>query len=320
MKLGIVVVYLVNDEDEKLLDLHLGQIARHTSVPYTIYGCINRLLPKFRQKLEQHSRVKTFRFGATDLRGDLEHAFYLERLVKIAIEDGVSHVVILHVDSFPVSSAWVQGMAGKLSDSCALVAVRIDSEYWQGTNTACMLFHRDFYLKYNPRFLLSDKELSSTECEQYFEEIKQIYKSNECGGGFGFKIYLEGLSWLPMIKSNKGGDINPKIGSLYDDLIFHLGSASHSSQKHKESFGNMNQINGSLFDRISFSLLLFFRTIKKRLNRIIPKYVRHFLIPIGRVVWQYTFRLVKWRLLKNPDSYINYIRTGERDQLWNRYK
>jgi len=76
MKLGIVVVYLVKEEDEKLLDLHLTQIDKHTEMPYTIYGSVNRLLPKFRKKLEKHPKVKLCECPSMDLRSTREHTFY----------------------------------------------------------------------------------------------------------------------------------------------------------------------------------------------------------------------------------------------------
>ena len=43
MKLGLAVVYLVRDDSEPLLRIHLGRIRRHTTVPYVIYGVPLRL-------------------------------------------------------------------------------------------------------------------------------------------------------------------------------------------------------------------------------------------------------------------------------------
>ena len=58
MRIGIVVVYLVSERNEKLLDLHLAQIEKNTDGPYTIYACVNGLLPQFSKKLERDPHVR----------------------------------------------------------------------------------------------------------------------------------------------------------------------------------------------------------------------------------------------------------------------
>ena len=57
----------------------MSQIDRNTRVPYTIYGSVNRLAPKLRHHLETVPRVRTFELPATELRGGLEHAYYLDK-------------------------------------------------------------------------------------------------------------------------------------------------------------------------------------------------------------------------------------------------
>jgi len=209
VKLGILVVYLVNEDDEPLLDLHLNQIEETTRVPYTIYGSVNRLMPKFRWKLEQHPEVKICECPDTDLRGIYEHSYYLEYLTRAAIQDGVTHVVTLHVDSFPVRLGWAEKLAQKVSDICVFATI-------DPLNTACLFFPRDFYIRYQPTFLLSREDVSSPQCRQY---RKKYHVSRHSGIGYGFKAYTEGLSWYSLRESAKD---SADLCSIYGGLIFHV--------------------------------------------------------------------------------------------------
>ena len=107
MQLGIVVVYQASMEHAELFNIHLNQIDRCTDVPYTIYAAANRSTPEIRALLADRPRVRICNCPSTDLRGLWEHSFYLEELVKTAVEDGVTHIAVLHMDSFPILPGWV---------------------------------------------------------------------------------------------------------------------------------------------------------------------------------------------------------------------
>jgi hypothetical protein len=301
IKLGIVVVYLVKEDNERLLDLHLGQIEKCTRVPYAIYGSANRLLPKFRKKLEQNPRVKICECRHAHLTGIKEHSFYLEQLVNYAIEDGSSHIVVFHVDSFPISPGWFEKAYARLSESCVLVAIMNGENFDEKPHSSFMFFHRDFYLKYGPAFLLSGEEFSSRKYKEYCRKFNHIL---EGGVGYGFKIYSEGLSWYPLRRSNRGKD-HSIIGSIYDDIIFHLGAAQRNAKHHNKA------------------VLKFDSQFKRRLFSLFPESI------IGVLKWgllkpkmilyshifskdRKDFNAVRTQLLEDSESYINFLRTGER--------
>jgi len=337
MRLGIAVVYLVSKENERLLDLHLSQIERHTQVPYVIYGSVNRLLPQFRTKLERHPKVRLCECPGTDLRGSEEHSFYLERLVRTAIEDGATHVVTLHVDSFPIRLGWAEELAEKLSDSRPFAAPSYRAY------TACLFFHQDFYLKYQPTFLLSEVDRSS---ERYKEFCRKCEHIPDSGIGYCFKAFSEGISWYPLRESNKG---DPRFGffsTIYGDLVFHLSSAAYSEN-------DQSPKNAVILKKSSF---LPVRKLGEATRFLIPGRVRdrawnQIGIPICgmflRGVIQYSrnqrksaggiglrisknamgwvwnqfgisiiskpaFESVKSQLLEDPESYLNSLRSGKR--------
>ncbi|MCX6668305.1 MAG: hypothetical protein NTV25_00645 [Methanothrix sp.] len=154
MKLGIVVVYLVSEGFSRLLDIHLSRIARHTTVPYTIYASVNRLQPQLCQRLERDLHVKIIDCPTTPERGAEEHSYYLEHLIRAAVDDKASHIVTLHVDSFPIRTGWAEELAALLSDTCALVTI-------EHINTACLFVSREFYLKYEPHMMVTAEDRKS---------------------------------------------------------------------------------------------------------------------------------------------------------------
>jgi hypothetical protein len=312
MKLGIISNYLLREEDEKLLDLHLTQIEKYTDVPYTIYGTVNRLLTRDREKLERHPKVKICSCATTDLRGSEEQCYYLEHLVKEAIGDGSSHLVSLHVDSFPIRSGWAEELAGRLSESRVFAAVPY------GPYTACLFFHRDFYLKYRPTFELSDVELSSVKYHLFCKQVKHI---PHAGFGYFFKAYSEGLSWYPLKESNKGDAGYVFLCSLYDDFIFHLGTATFPNYDTPQSV-NLLRMRKWAWKRLWTPILRILLYSKKQQKALGAK---RFLIPrhLMSLCWKHFgfpwfFAPIFWdarkQLLENPESYLNYLRIGKRQK------
>ncbi len=289
MKLGIVVVYLVAEDDDKLLDLHLAQIQKHTSIPYIIYAGTNRLLPKFIARLQERPEVKICSLDSADLRNAAENSFYLEQLVKIAIDDVATHVVTLHPDSFPIRDGWAQKLSSEV-DGKAFATVD------RGPYTACLFFARDFYLNHQPHFLLSDAEHSSAAYEEFSRRHKHVVHS---GVGYLYRAFADGLRWHSLTESN----LKDAFGIVYDGLVFHL----HGNAR-------LDLVPpGLLNTRTSARMLLNMRAL---VRNVIPGRAR-------RVLWDNfgdsltlvdkpAMQLAKQKLLENPDAYFARMRVGKK--------
>ena len=310
MKLGIVVVYLVAEEDEDLLDLHLAQIEKHTQAPYRIYGSVNRLLPRFRAKLEGHAPMEICACPDTPLRGYEEHAYYLELLIEKAIDAGVTHVALLNVDSFPIRAGWEREMAGRLSPERVVCAVMRTENDDHKPHPSGMLFQRDFYLGLRPTILLSQEQLRSPEFARYRRDTDVVV---DTGIGYGFKLYSERLGWAPLERSNRAGD-HYIIGSMYGDLIFHLGGASREAKFHIRERQSIDaHRDRSWFSRSRARLIKF-------ASRFVPLGIRRKLRPLivprsTRLIQaqsQEAYDLARAELLRDPESFFSYLRSGTR--------
>jgi hypothetical protein len=300
MKLGIVVVYLFGEPNAMLLDLHLSQIEKHTQVPYTIYGSVNRLAAPHRQKLEKHSRVRVLECPATELRGGEEHAFYLDHLVEMAIQDGASHVISLHLDSFPIRPGWAKELASRLSPTCVLATI-------ERISTACLFFHRDFFLQHRPTFRLPVDERASSKYKAYIREWDPLQHT---GVGYGFKAYSEGLCWYYLKPSTEVTDPNA-FGRIYDDLVFHLRGATFLGERPAPRLGILRERNYGTFIDMAY----------RTTSAIIPVRAREFLktqfrTPIEQLIHRPRagtqrpqLELARQQLLKDPETYLDELRT-----------
>ena len=308
MQLGIVVVYQAIREDEELLKIHLNQIDRCTDVPYRIYATANRSIPEIRALLADRPRVRICNCPSTDLRGKEEHSFYLEELVKTAVEDGVTHIAILHMDSFPVLPGWVHYLADLINDTCVFVSI-------EPINTCILFFHRDFYVRFRPRFLLSPEELASPLFQAYSDRCHPLLHS---GSGYGYRAFTEGFSWhaLPTTSMTKEND----IGQVYGDLVFHLRRATYRGRERPTaplSDGMMRKLVNlwkitSRWSKAIVPAKLWYRIpwpakdFRESLNLFLEK------SEYERVKTE--MDLVKKRLYQDPEKYLQELR-GRKDHI-----
>jgi hypothetical protein len=233
MKLGILVVYLVAEEDERLLEIHLSQIEQTTSVPFRIYAAANRLLPRFREKIQRLPYLSICQIPTTTLRDSSEHSYYLDRLVQVAVDDGATCICTFHVDSFPVCAGWVEKITAEMRGNCVLAGAERDERMDSKPVTEFMIFTREFYLAHRPAFLLTENEMASFEYQRYLASCPHL---SDSGVGYGFKVWSQGLSWFPL--KPVGLDRERHIaGALYGNLIFHLGGTvqQHSARESASS-------------------------------------------------------------------------------------
>ena len=289
MKLGIVVVYLVAEDDEPLLDLHLAQIARCTQAPHRIYASANRLLPRFRQKIERVPCIQICDIPDTGLRGHFEHAYYLDRLVERAVDDGVTHVCTLHVDSFPVIRGWAIQVARKL-DACRVLASSLrDEKTHRKPSTDFMMFTREFYLAHRPTMLLPPEVMQSTEYQRYLAAFTNLPDS---GVGYGFKIWSEQLSWLALPRAAEV-DESYHFGSLFGGLVFHLGGAVRNYSKSKSTSGQV-RLAGMLGRMLPLAKKLAPTSLKNGARSTVES-----------VVVRPKFESAKAALLANPEAFLH---------------
>ncbi len=297
MKLGIAVVYAILPGDEELIDLHLRYIERCTRVPFTLYAAVSRLPSDVRERLAAKPYVRVCSIPTTDLRSSRENAYYLERLIATAIDEGSTHVATLHVDSFPIRDGWATDLATALSTDYSFAAIVRNESCDPKPMTAGLFFPREFYVRYEPSLLISNEEMQSATGRAY---IRQLVNPTESGSGYGFLAFEQELKWFPLLRSNAKAD-HYYFGSIHGDLIFHLGAAA--AERHDFTGAREWLRAGRVRRRAAFLLPT---AIKRLIKFVIPQRV---LFP-EHVIHKRAYASVRKSLMTNPEGYVHYLRTG----------
>jgi hypothetical protein len=301
MKLGLAVVYLVNEGDEGLLDLHLSQIARRTHVPYTCYAAVNRLTRGLRARVARAPHAAIVDIPTVSLRGTEEHSHYLERLIAAAVADGATHVATLHVDSFPVRDGWASELAAHLASGCVLAAATRAELGDAKPHPSLMFFSREFYLRYQPAMLVSRAERGSPEYRRYQSECRA---AEDTGIGYGFRLWREELAWHRLRRSN-AVDEHHAMAGIYGDVVFHLGAAVRG---HKVFYSDAVSADVGETKRKALHF-------GRRCLAALPQAWQDLIIrkAFGTHAANAAIQQeIKSRLLADPDGYVRYLRTGRR--------
>jgi hypothetical protein len=295
VKIGILVVYLVDDNNERLLDIHLDYINKNTKSTFNIYAGINLLLPRFKKKLANHNFIKSFHLdpyvGPDDPhRGTKEQTHYLEQLIELAYSDGITHIAIMHPDSFPIKYGWDKCFESLLNQEWTLI-----SNY--PAMSACMFFEIENYFKTNLSLLPKKEELKSDSWNNFQSQNKTPHLI-ETGMGMAYQIEQRVQTWYKMKKTNHR-QYHEYFAGIFDDMIFHLGSASEYKTRPIRNYYNKSisqKLRGKLADILPAKS-------KELIKNIVPAKV---LFPeIMRN--QNTFSDIRDNLLNNTDSFFKYL-------------
>jgi hypothetical protein len=304
MRLGIAVVYLVSEKNEPLLDLHLDRLVRHTRVPFTIYGVVNRPAPWLERRLSLPF-VRLCRLPPTGERGPAEHAYYLDSLLLEAVHDGATHIATLHVDSFPVRDRWEEELAAGLDAGTPFAAAVRDEAVDFKPFTAAILARADFLGRHRPTLLLSREAMATREYRRYRRAFPHHPDS---GVGWGLTAWRDGLAWLPLKRSNRGQD-HIHFGSIHGDTFFHLGAASWG----RKDFPGSVAPTAAL--RLRTRLAPFLRELLPAAarERLKPGIAHRFPLLDNERTYRANedaFERVRARLLADPEGYVNFLRDG----------
>lgn len=215
IQLAILAVYMFDKSMSQLARLHLDQIAHNTKVPHTIYGVVDRLNAPGRRLLAEYSDVFQFVsdvLGQKDRR--MDHHLRLSAARQRAADDGATHFVTLHVDSFPICPDWVEKMLQRLDSGAAFACVE------PYCYNACLFWGKEWEQR-GLSFLPSEEERSSDAFSEFLLAHPHLDRADG-GIGFLYGAWREGLRWY---------GIEQTAPNIWGDLVLHLVGATRLTSR-----------------------------------------------------------------------------------------
>ncbi|MBM3675061.1 MAG: hypothetical protein FJW88_08915 [Actinobacteria bacterium] len=294
----LVVYFLRKDTDQQLVQLQLDRIARHTSVPYTLYAAANRATATTRGLLAATPNVALCDVPETELRGNREHAHYLDALVQQALDDGASHLVTLDVDSFPVRDDWIQSLTTAAPPASGLAGIlRAENGDVALPHPSCTFARRSFFEQYGPSF-----SPDSDTTPEFRRFLRTTGQAGDTGIRLGYTLWANDLPWGQLLRSNRH-DLHYLMAGIYGDLVFHLGAAARAILFRRD-------LEHSLAHRLSAPLERYpprspsvIRTKKWLLGRIRNGAEQRLISQNGEIAAV----ICNW-LLADPEGFIAYLR------------
>lgn len=308
VKLAIVVVYYVgaDESDGNLITLHQSFIQKYTPKElYQVYASANRLPSHLYATLKAFPNTQVCEIPSTCEQGSREHAYYLDALIQTAFQDGATHVCTLDVDSFPIREGWVDYLRSKLNGHKSLVAIlREENNDTELPHPSCIFFDRDFYDRYSPRFYFDIRTPPWVQSKAFGRLMWKSGQLPDTGIGIAFTLFQHQLKWARLKRSNQVND-HFLMGGIYDDVIFHLSSASWQGKLFR---GDENRYRLLRVRHWLKSYVVRFR-YGKRTVRLFMKLIINMVTRLSDVN-QRTYRMIRDRLLADPDGYLLYLRHG----------
>ena len=224
MKLGICCVYFYGPDSSWLLDLQLRFIERTLEgYDYTIYAAANRLLPELRRRLQVAPRVQIVSLPRFDGDGSFEHAFYLDRLLRQAVDEGCTHLAALDSDSFPILPDWPTILLRRMDRLRLAAVLRSENLDTHLPHPSGLFMDRSFFLEHGPRMFPPKSEIFSDASFRKF--LSETGQRKDTGIGYGYALWNSKEPWLPLRRSNRR-NAHFLMAGIYGDVFFHLGASA----------------------------------------------------------------------------------------------
>ena len=216
MKIGILVVYLFGDKLQPIFDIHLSRIRAHTKTPFRIYAAGHKLTPAQRLHAEASPEIvfPDFDMPASALNSGarVEHSYCLGQLADFAVADGCTHLICMHMDSFPIADGWEDAFISPIERSEAAVTSIVPNGYSAG-----LCWSSEFHKRHHPPMLVEASVQDGEEFREFLSDFPS-YDHVETGLGVIFEAYRRGLGWKRI-----GTDEDRKI---YGGILFHMVGAT----------------------------------------------------------------------------------------------